>query len=563
MEIIKNKYVVFFFMINFILPVSAQFLPKDDAKLNYNQIYFEYPYNENAVFYNIYLAIDSSQAKSDFKNYLINTYKDKTPAARIDELQFGKKYKWYVETNLKSGEKINSDIHYFSILNTVYNDTTKYSVKQYYNKKDKIEDGLIWCDHLHCALNRKGKVVWFIPPLNSDFKEDRQIRDFRFQKNGTVTFISEPEAYHTDRDLNIIWKGPNDGKISKAKNEFYHHCFELLLNGNYMALGNEYLELERTDSKDTVSRKVELATLIEYNRFGEIVWSWKMIDHFPLDLLASNEGNAVMNPHCNSFSIDKENKFIYLGFRDISRVIKIDKVSGKIVSSYGKKLNKTDTVLNETSIFSHPHDATILSNNRLMVLNNNEVSKGKISSLEIMNLPNNTTNKIKSVFSFKFNFDTLTNGKSMKLGGAKILTNGNFLINEGVINRIIEVTKSKELLWDLMIYKKNSAAQEWSNFPQYNIDYSTSLYPYYFSINTPKILNKKLTITIFNEGDFSDTYQIDLIDENNNRIISNKQTSVVNKNNFQVHVFKIEISSQFKLKIKSMSSGIVREVHVN
>jgi hypothetical protein len=131
-------------MINFIVTCRAQFLPKDDVKLNYNQIYFEYPYNENAVFYKVYLAFDSNQTKSDFKNYLINTYNDKTPATRINDLQFGKKYKWYVETNLKSGEKINSDIHYFSILKTHYIDTAQFKRKINYNKKGKIKEGVIW-----------------------------------------------------------------------------------------------------------------------------------------------------------------------------------------------------------------------------------------------------------------------------------------------------------------------------------------------------------------------------------------------------------------------------------
>ena len=210
-----------------------------------------------------------------------------------------------------------------------------------------------------------------------------------------------------------------------------------------MTLGNDFAELERTDG-DTTSRKVELATLIEYNVKGEVVWSWRMRDYFPFDLLGTEKGNAVLNPHCNSFSIDKTSTYIYLGFKDISRIIKIDKQSKQIVASYGEKLNKTDTTITETNLFRKPHDAVILPNNQMMVLNNNDLKSNNVSSTEIFSLPAGNNKNLTPIWSFKFNFDSLNNGRSLKLGGNKILENGNLLINEGIINRIVEVSKNKK-----------------------------------------------------------------------------------------------------------------------
>lgn len=559
MEKLKNKYVLFFFMAHFILPIYGQYLPKDEAKLNYNQIYFEYPYNENATFYKLFLAIDSTEIKTNFKSCLYNTYFDKTPATRIEGLKFGKNYKWYIETHLKTGEKISSDIHFFSILNSGYTDTSKFKVKQNYNKSSKIEQGLIWCDHLHCVLNRKGEVVWFIPEINKDFKESRTVRDFRLQNDGTITFLSEPEAYHTDRNLNVIWKGPNTGKISQSNQEFYHHSFEKLDNGNYMTLGNDVVELERIDTKDSVSREIEFATLIEYNKDGKIVWFWKMQDCFPFDLLASETENKVLNPHCNSFSIDKTTGAIYLGFRDISRIIKIDKQSKKIVASYGKKLNKTDTTVFETTIFRHPHDMRILDNNEILLLNNNDVTHENISSTELFSLPQKKGEKFRSIWSFKFNFDSINDGKSVKLGGNKIMTNGNVLINEGAINRIIEVNKNKEVLWDLTIFKRDSVGK-WKNFPQYRANFSLSLYPYLFSLGIADQTQKHVNLIVFNEGDFTDNYICELYNSEGKLLFSK---TIKNIKKFKKIIVTIDLSKypgKF-LKIKSINSGISKEIH--
>lgn len=552
---------IFFFITLFHLIAKAQYLPKDNSKLNYNQIMFEYPFHEKAKFHKVYLAYDSTENTSDFSSFPVLTQIDKTPATRIANLKFGKKYKWYVETNLFNGEKIVSPIHFFSIMSTPYADTSRYKNKQYYNKPKKIQDGIIWCDHNHFAINRKGELVWFIAPINKDFQEGRQIRDFRFYKDGTITFISEPEAYHVDRDLNVIWKGPNDGKIAEAKEEFYHHTFEKLPNGNYMTLGNDLIELERQDSKDTVDRKVEFATLIEYSKKGEVVWSWRMRDHFMFDLLASKEGNHVLNPHCNAFSIDKTGKYIYLGFRDISRIIKIEKTTGKIIESYGEKLNHLDTAIYETSIFSHPHDATIIGDNLMMVLNNNDVAKKKISSTEIFMLPAKKGEMFKSIWSFKFDFDTLTNGRSSKLGGNKLMTNGNVLINEGVVNRIVEVSKQKEVLWDIMFYKKDIPSNTWGNFPQYNIEFSSSLYPYYISVAS-KLKDGNMAFIIFNEGDFKDSYTCYLYSRQGELKKTLQTPVVINGAQKEVNFGKIP-PGNYILKIHSKESSFVKTLELN
>jgi hypothetical protein len=469
------KYVMFFFMVSTMLPAYSQYLPKDGAKLSYNQIYFNYPPNPQAVSYKLFLAIDSTQNKEDFDTYSIKAQSSKIPKTKIEGIAFGNKYKWYVEETLKDKKTVKSGIHYFSLYTCPYADTTKYKFKQHYSELAEVEDGIIWLDHMHCAINRKLEVVWFLAPVNDDFKEEKQIRDFRVYKDGTISFISDGEAYHITRDLDIVWKAPNNGKVSTEKKENYHHSFEKLANGNYMVMGNQYIELEKTDTKDTAERRVEFSTLIEYNPKKEIVWSWRLIDNFPLDLLANPETDYIYNTHCNSFSISNDGKKVLLGFRDISRIIEIDKKTGKILRAVGKKLNKTDTLVYETELFRFPHDAKYTGNDVISVLNNNDIKNKKISSLVFFKLPGKDHKEISPLWEFKFDFDRHTNGKSSKLGNYVVLPNKHLLINEGSVNRIVEIDPVKKIpLWDLMI-TKNYGNSGWSDFAVYRVYFTKTL----------------------------------------------------------------------------------------
>ena len=143
------------------MPIRGQYLPKDGAKLNYNQIYFESLPIKNAVAYTFHIAYDSSENKEDFLTYSIKTQVSKTPSINIEGLKFGRKYKWFVETKLKNKEIIKSGIHHFSLYDCPYSDTTKYKFKQHYSAKTELNDGIIWLDQVHCAVNRKLEVIWF------------------------------------------------------------------------------------------------------------------------------------------------------------------------------------------------------------------------------------------------------------------------------------------------------------------------------------------------------------------------------------------------------------------
>lgn len=509
MERIKNKYVVFFFMINFVIPVSAQYLPKDDAKLNYNQIYFEYPYNENAKFYTVYITYDSIVNPTD-KDFIVKQ-QEKSPLLLVKNLKLGKKYKWFIETTLRSNVKIKSNYFHFSILNTNMANPKFYKAIQHYNKKNKILDGIIWCDQYRCAVDREGNIVWFMAMEHQDLINSKTVRDIKLYPDGSMTFIHQPYASRTDINLNSIWKAPYKGTVSESDKEDYHHAFNILPNGNYMILGNEKVNF----SNDTVTTDVvNFCNIIEFDTIGNIVWSWRMKDYFPYDYLISSmiqTENGIADPHANSFTIDEKNNAIYLSFRDISRIIKIDKKTKKIIASYGVKLKDEDDVI-ETNLFRLQHDIQLLENNDMLIFNNNDIDKGKTSCVEIVHFPISKKDSFQLKWKFDLNYDNESRGKVKRMGGVKIMPNGNYLICEGSSNRVVEINKKKEILWDFSFRQVDSTGKVNDKYEIYRANYSSCLYPYYFGAI---LYDNKLTI--YNKGCEDDAYKIELLLKNNSK----------------------------------------------
>ena len=484
----------------------CQYLPKDGAKLNYNQIYFEYPYNKDAKFYTVYITFDSI-ANPTNKDFIIKQ-REKSPLLIVKNLMLGKKYKWFAETTLRNNEKVKSNYFYFSILNTNMANPKLYKAIQHYNKKSKIQDGIIWCDQYRCAVDRDGNIVWFMATEQLDLINAKVVRDIKLYPDGSMTFVHQPNASRMDIDLNSIWKAPYKGTVSESDREDYHHAFTMLPNGNYMILGNEKVNF----SNDTVtSDAVNFCNIIEFDAMGNIVWSWRMKDYFPYEYLIDSKiptKKGVADPHANSFTIDEKNNAIYLSFRDISRVIKIDKKTKKIIASYGVKLKDEDDVF-ETDLFRLQHDIQLIENNDMLIFNNNDIDSGKISCIEIIHFPVSKEDSFQLKWKFDLNYDKESIGKIQRMGGVKIMPNGNYLICEGSNNRVLEINQKKEILWDFALRQVDSAGQVNDKFALYRANYTSCLYPYYFGA----ILDGN-NLTLFNKGCEDDGYKIGLFIKN-------------------------------------------------
>lgn len=551
----QRKRIFFSLLLFIFVKISfAQFFPSNNAVLNYTQIAFHYPEIQGAVSYSIQVE-ESELLKTNLDKFFAN---DNSTICVIKDFNFGKKYKWKVTAYNKDNVVIKeSDWQYFSIATSPLIDSAIFKINVIKNQKSKINDGIIWYDNLKFAADRNGKPVWFFFNMPEKEKPDASIRDLKLTNSGSVTFIGNAGVYDCDLQGNLIWTAPDDGKVSGTKTEGYHHDFQKLSNGNYMVLGKSFTKEKSIDISDSTIYDIEHGTIIEYDSAGNLVWFWDSKNYLSKeDIFKKTENPKVYftTSHINAFSVDQKNEFVYAGFRDLHRVVKIEKKSKKVVSSFGKKISDNGAIYEMP--FQSQHSATILKNGNIAVLNNDNVrTKDVVSSLVVFSQPLKNK-KPKLLVDLKLNFDTLTDGKSAKTGNVVELPNGNLLVCEGAINRVFETDYNKNILWDAFILQYTPQDKQWKPNMQYRTAFSSSLYPFLFSVNQFKTDGKLIQFDLINEGSENDTYEIQqCVDD---KVLS-KSIVLVNVNSLKnIELIKTENSTS--VKIVSLNSAITKEI---
>ena len=137
------------------------------------------------------------------------------------------------------------------------------------------------------------------------------------------------------------------------------------------------------------------------------------------------------------------------------------------------------------------------------------------------------------------------------MGNITQLKNGNFLINMGSLNRVIEITPGGKVVWDCFTEKLDSTGTYYHAFSHYRVSTCSSLYPNVFSVKpvfySIEPGNIKIDFTITNVGTEIQSYVILALDKNKEIINSfQQQTGFFEPGNSRT----IEVKSNDK-RIKS------------
>jgi hypothetical protein len=531
-----KPYSIFFMVLLWFSSAKAEVFPRPGDTLNQTQLMFEWNKVSGADRYLI--EIIENRPDATFEHPLISRF-DSATATLIEHLNFGKKYLWRY-CGIVRGQKTAWEGAYpFEIVNESFFDKNLIELNVLKNDSVLNNGGLIVLDCIHAAVDRNGNVVWYLPKINWHWSVNKkiyeikpQVLDLRFTLQGTVTFIADSSAMECDIHGNVLWKAPNNGSVSGGESESYNHDFKRLPNGNYMVLGNKfwrklpsYSDTAIVDAKYPVRvvrngveyGKAEFGTLIEYDRKGNLVWNWSSenyLDKNPL-LPLKDSGMFELKAHVNAFSTDRKNEFVYVGFRDISRVIKIEKKTGRVVYSWGEKLLSGEA-RDGAGFFYKQHDANILANGSLAVFNNNDrLHEDSLARIVVFSQPV-AKGDSKILWQFDCKLDSLPTGKLSRNGGnVDELNNGNFLVCTGNMNRILEITVDKKIVWDLSVKNKVPNVSFTLFHRVYRAHYISSLYPCYFTCQANKdTLNgsdKQLSLSIYNKGSEADSYAVAVV----------------------------------------------------
>lgn len=367
---------------------TGQVIPVPGDTLNFTQIMFDHPPVVGADYYK--LQVIERDKDSSFKHPLIEII-DSAPSVMLNNFEFGKKYLWRYagfSHNKNTGWK---GPYAFEITNE--DSLNWHGFKAFVLKNDSSLNahGLILVDCNPVAYDRNGRAVWYLT-----FRDTKRIlnpttRDLRINSAGTVTYLLGKDAIECDLYGHQLWKAPKKDSATDERpigqRELYHHDFKRLANGHYMVLAGlitnrklpSYIDTTKINIAGGKMRmpgllvkrmngllyvSVSIGTIVEFDKAGKTVWQWNSEKYFTDEDLIP-PGTDLSKPleerdaHLNAFSVDEKNGFIYAGFRNINRVIKIDKQSGKVVYSWGNRSLSGEPGSGQ-GFFKRQHDAQIL-----------------------------------------------------------------------------------------------------------------------------------------------------------------------------------------------------------
>ena len=579
-----TRFFIYWLGIFSFLTTQGQLSPMAGDTLNYTQVMFDHPPVINADYYK--LQIIQPEKDSSFRHPLMEII-DSAPSVMVSNLGFGKKYLWRF-TGISHGKNTGWTGPYsFEIMNE---DTlNKHKFKAFVLKNDTARNigGLILADCNTVAYNRKGEAVWYLNFHGHKMFANPPVRDLRITNAGTVTCLFGKDAIECDLHGNELWRAPlkeapPDDKPANRK-ELYHHDFKRLPNGNYMTLAGlitnrklpSYIDTTKikTDSRSkalnyylkningSMHAMVSIGTIIEFDKTGKIVWQWNSDNYFTDEDLfppGTDLSQALdeRDTHLNAFSIDEKNEFVYAGFRNISRVIKIDKQSGKVIYSWGNR-SLSGEPGDGQGFFKRQHNAQVLGDGSIAVFNNN-TKEQKTSTAVIFSQPQGSDSS-KIIWQMDCELDTIVKAKSTVGGNVDELPDKNLLICTGNTDRIFEVTRNQEVVWNAIAGRKTLNDTTASPYPLYRAHYVSSLYPCYFSLQQIKDSKEgALRLKIFNTGTENDSYTISSEAQTNNNTIDQETVEVAAGKSLIYTFTKVDTlkkDENFKISVRSKNKS--------
>ena len=496
---------------------------------------FEHPKIAGADEYIV--EVDVGEPVTSYHKPLHFFKRDSSIATILGGFEFGRTYAWQY-SGVKNGKVIATYGRYtFKIAGNAYADDKNYRVRVLVNDSVANGGGLITLDNERVIVDRYGNFVWFLPQdttmraiKNKAGLPDNMVSDLRLTPQGTITLINHFRAQELDLNGKIIWAAPKQVKAGATivnSNPLYNHCFKKLSTGDYMVIDGlrRLKKASGPNSADTLKTAVNDEIIEEFDSSGNLIWNWNSANYFDSlewnDIVQRKADSGILDPtpggHMNAFDVDEKNGFVYASLRNVSRLIKIDKQSGKVVCSWGENM-KFNGRPNADGFFTKQHETTLLRdgnvavyNNDLRPVNNNGIGH-RASSIVIFTQPSQKENSV-IAWSFECRLDS-NNNLSNRGGSVDEMSNGNLLVGMGMVNKIFEITRDKRIVWNALIERRNPYDTTWMPCPSFKVHYASSLYPCYFTVQTTADTLSKhsdsFELKVFNDGTESDSYLINV-----------------------------------------------------
>jgi len=553
--------------------LKAQIIPANEAVIHYTFVHFQEELSTNSEKYRIEIRPDNF-----ITNDTVNTISavSPIPSFYLGNLKWDKKYFWRVKAYNKLNECVRtSDVHQFEIRTISTLDFEAVKVKVNTAKKDKFENDLVSIDNTRSIFDREGNKIWSMPMIPGVVDYSCQVRDMKLTGDNTLTFLTDKNIFEIDFSGNVLWSGPQPCLLGKDTVKF-HHAFTKDNKGNYWAIGNyktyrkilvginekilPFVEgILKTDSG--IYRKIEMDVLLKFNKDHKIVWYWdanRYMKDEDINFRKNNDSVPEFSIHSNAFSVNKSGTTAYLGMRDMSRVVKIDIKTKKVINSWGEKLPSGDA-RQAVNMFRSQHDAGVTEHNTILILNNNTRGRGPSAVMELKDNIKPGEDPVK--WRFSLDFDSPTKGISIKGGNVIEQKNRNLFVCAGTLNRVFEVTRNKEVVWDAFILSRTKSDTSWHPMPQYRCNLVKKIVFGGVIVKTESVKRQQNKVNvicrIINSGNVADSYKLQVKDANGKVMYSFQSPVISPGENYKANVSFSSENRELLLKVVSTSNKFV------
>ena len=309
---------------------------------------------------------------------------------------------------------------------------------------------------------------------------------------GTITVIVDERIYEINYNGDILWKGPRNGKVKKDIHNFdnaYHHEFIKLPNGHYMVMGFEqalwqlpaavdsatFAQLSDKlvrDSNNVFFQKMFFSTILEYDQHGDVVWKWSGSDYFKRSDLfkrrVNDEFYDLNDTHANAFYFDQKKQNIYISFRDISRITKIQYPTGKVLATYGKRYFPGSDRRMKNGLFCYQNSCRVSQDGYLYMFNNNSCHSRSLPTIVMLKEPTSEKDSMKKVWEFECPMEELgpneTTQGYFNFGGnvSEMPDSAFFVCMGGLYGKVFILSRDKKILWSGQPEKWDRTTGKWT-----------------------------------------------------------------------------------------------------
>ncbi len=460
----------------------AQIMPLEGSKLNYRLIGFEFPQVKTAKANKVQIASGNITNQADFEQHIVNTVAVVGNKVVAEVPAFGEQYTWRV----LSDDKAAGELHHFTTLFARGIDTAQYRLHVTKNE-GAFSGNYTFLDANRVLYDMNGKPVWFLPDLPGVSEDLSGVRDLKVTSRGTITFLSNIYGYEVNYNGEVLWKTPNNGKVSGDTSEYYHHEFTRLENGHYMVLGAEKVTWKvpaedfgksmmvfGADGKPmpgtVTNEKLEFGTVIEYDAKGNVVWSWKSSKYFKDTYnQPDRQKKDVLQSHENAFSFDEKSKDLYVSFKNLGRILKVKYPSGQVVNSFGKVYDPESKTLS-SKVFCEQHGVKVSPSGVVYLFNNNLCNVGATPSVLMFKEKPGAKGQMDVVWDYSYPYDDASSLRMPLTQGGNVveLPGKNMFVSMcNPFNNVFIVSHEKQVLWDAILERWNNTSKKWDSVPLY------------------------------------------------------------------------------------------------